>query len=177
MNDAILDDAMDHYATGDDAAFAIVYDRLAPRLTSFLVERTRDRALAEDLTQQTFLQMHCARETYVTGAPVAPWAFAIARRLVIDAFRKRQREVIDADASSELRDDDDPERRLLTSRHVAHIADALAGLPASQRRAFALLKLEGRSLAEAAVAMGKSVLAVKLCAHRAYVSVRAAAES
>ncbi len=74
--------AMDRYAQGDDAAFSELYDALAPRLYGYLLRQTRNNARAEDLTQQTFLQMHCARGRFVRGADVVPWAFAIARRLL-----------------------------------------------------------------------------------------------
>ena len=79
--------AMDRYACGQDAAFSDLYDLLAPRLSAFIGRRTRDRALAEDLVQQTFLQMHTARSHFCSGADVTPWAFAIARRLLIDTIR------------------------------------------------------------------------------------------
>ncbi len=80
--------AMDRYACGDDAAFDELYDLLAPRLNVFLCRRVRDEALAEDLVQQTFLQMHAARRHFSQGAEVMPWAFAIARRLLIDSVRR-----------------------------------------------------------------------------------------
>src|SRR5580700_12288402 len=83
--------AMDRYACGDNAAFAELYDLLAPRLSSFLLRRTGDAARTEDLVQQTFLQMHCARRHFAPGAAVTPWAFAIARRILIDTFRKKGR--------------------------------------------------------------------------------------
>ena len=63
---------MDRYAQGDSAAFGIVYDLLAPRLFAFLIRQTRSRAAAEDLVQQTFLQIHCARASYIGGADVTP---------------------------------------------------------------------------------------------------------
>ena len=74
--------AMDRYACGDDAAFSELYDLLAPRLSSFLLRRTHDAALASDLLQQTFLQMHASRQHFAAGADVMSWAFAIARRLL-----------------------------------------------------------------------------------------------
>src|SRR5438309_4972649 len=85
--------AMDRYAQGDDAAFSELYDALAPRLYGYLLRQTRNNARAEDLVQQTFLQMHCARGRFVRGADVVPWAFAIARRLLIDGVRRSGREV------------------------------------------------------------------------------------
>src|SRR6185312_8105030 len=93
--------AMDRYACGDDAAFSELYDLLAPRLTAFLARRTRDDALATDLVQQTFLQMHASRRHFSEGADVMPWAFAIARRLLIDVVRKSGRELVGDDGSSE----------------------------------------------------------------------------
>ncbi len=84
--------AMDRYAAGDDSAFAEVYDGLAARLYEYLLAQVRNRALAEDLVQQTFLQMHRARGSFAAGSDVRPWAFAIARRLMIDGMRRAKRE-------------------------------------------------------------------------------------
>ena len=170
--------AMDRYANGDDAAFGLVYDALAPRLYPFLVRKTRDAARAEDLVQQTFLQMHCARETYVTGADVLPWAFAIARRLAIDAFRKGGRERLSDDGGASFEDELVselcPDGALRTKQTALIIRRTLDGLPEPQRTAFELLKLEGMTLAQAAETLGDSVTAVKLRAHRAYEALRAA---
>ena len=52
-----VNDAMDRYATGDDAAFVILYDVLAPRLLAFLRRGLHDDALARDslrLTREKF---------------------------------------------------------------------------------------------------------------------------
>src|SRR5215510_15706304 len=84
------DAAMERYSKGDDAAFAQVYDAIAPRLLGFLRKATRDDFAAEDLMQQTLLQMHRARGSFIAGAPVLPWAFAIARRLLTDQARRRR---------------------------------------------------------------------------------------
>ncbi len=88
----VANEAMDRYAAGDDAAFSELYDALSPRLLVFLQRRTRDDELAADLLQQTFLQMHCARRHFTPRAEVLPWAFAIARRLIIDRVRKARHE-------------------------------------------------------------------------------------
>src|SRR4051812_45087970 len=74
--------AMERYAAGDDEAFSELYDALSPRLLNFLTRQTRDSSRAEDLLQQTMLQIHCARGRFLRGADVLPWAFAIARRLL-----------------------------------------------------------------------------------------------
>ncbi len=175
MSDA-ANAAMDRYASGDDRAFGVVYDELSPRLYAFLLRQTRDPALGEDLLQQTFLHMHCARETYRTGMDVVPWAFAIARRLTIDSYRKRRRVVAmdPSDAEESLVSELCPDGALRTKRAALAIRATLDALPESQRTAFELLKLEGLTLAQTAEALGDSITAVKLRAHRAYEALRAA---
>jgi len=175
---AALDDAMDRYARGDDAAFAVVYDGLAPRLLAFLMRYTRDRSRAEDVVQQTMLQMHRARGRFTPGAQVVPWAFAIARRLLIDMHRRGGREVLSPTG-------DDSQEQLLTAldaraddvaiaKEVAsRLAEELGRLPENQRVAFELIKQDGLSVAEAAQVLGTTVAAVKLRAHRAYEAMRA----
>jgi RNA polymerase sigma-70 factor (ECF subfamily) len=168
---------MERYAAGDDAAFAEVYDALSPRLFAYLRRQTRDAAFAEDVLQQTFLHMHRARGTFIRGSCVFPWAFAIARRLVIDGARRGRRDLlvgaaeIDADesAKSDLGlADQEAEARQLAQR----LQTELSKLPASQRAAFELLRIEGLSHHEAAEVLGATVSAVKLRAHRAYVALR-----
>jgi RNA polymerase sigma-70 factor (ECF subfamily) len=176
---AELDAAMDRYAAGDDAAFAEVYDKLAPRLFGYLLRHTRDRARAEDIVQQTMLRIHKARGRFLPGAEVMPWAFAIARRLLVDSHRRGGREVLAAS------DDDDRADLLVAldagadevviAKETADKLDAeLQRLPENQRVAFELIKREGLSVAEAAQVLGTTVAAVKLRAHRAYDALRAA---
>jgi RNA polymerase sigma-70 factor (ECF subfamily) len=172
---AVASAAMDRYASGDAAAFGELYDALAPKLFAFLVRKTGERARAEDLVQQTFLQMHCARESYVTGADVVPWAFAIARRLAIDAYRRGKREVLDADVDlTPLLDDVAPDDALRGKQAARLVQETLDSLPETQRVAFELIKMDGLSLAQAAEALGTTVTAVKLRAHRTYEALRAA---
>lgn len=174
---AEADTAMDRYAAGDDAAFGLVYDALAPRLYGYLLRQTRNRARAEDLLQQTLLHIHRARDRFIPGAEVTPWAFAIARRLVIDAVRRAQREVLVAEDQGPI---DGPslapaaDDLLHATELAAQIERVLARLPQSQRVAFELLKHEGLSVAEAAAVLGTTVAAVKLRAHRAYEALRGA---
>jgi RNA polymerase sigma-70 factor (ECF subfamily) len=169
--------AMDRYACGDESAFAEIYDLLAPRLSSFFLRRTRDVAQAEDLLQQTFLQMHCARQHFARGADVMPWAFAIARRLLIDAYRKSGRELLDCDEEIG-RESTPPSQtpdRLAGKRQLARrIDEELTRVPEAHRAAFDLVQRDGLSMAEAAEVLGTTVAAVKLRAHRAYEALRAA---
>jgi RNA polymerase sigma-70 factor (ECF subfamily) len=128
------------------------------------------------LVQQTFLQMHCARGRFIVGADVVPWAFAIARRLMIDGMRRGKREVLGQDDESKgvelvalgIAADDAVHAKQIAAR----IGYELSRLPESQRVAFELIKQDGLSVAEAADVLGISVSAVKLRAHRTYEALR-----
>jgi RNA polymerase sigma-70 factor, ECF subfamily len=175
---ADVDAAMDRYAAGEDAAFGELYDLLAPRVFGYLMRQTRDRARAEDLLQQTLLQMHAARGRFIVGSQVTPWAFAIARRLMIDGMRRGKREVLRAGDGSEGEGaepmaQDAPADELVEAQELAgRLQKELARLPENQRVAFELIKQEGLSVAQAAEVLGTTVTAVKLRAHRAYEALR-----
>jgi RNA polymerase sigma-70 factor, ECF subfamily len=173
-----LDAAMDRYARGENAAFEELYDGLAPRLQSFLVRYTNDRARAEDVVQQTMLQIHRARGRFILGSQVVPWAFAIARRLLIDMHRRGGREVLsptgDDNLTQVLAAMDAPADDVVIAKEVAaRLSLELGRLPENQRVAFELIKQDGLSVAEAAQVLGTTVAAVKLRAHRAYEALRA----
>jgi RNA polymerase sigma-70 factor (ECF subfamily) len=173
-----LDAAMDRYARGEDAAFEELYDGLAPRLQSFLLRYTRDQARAEDVVQQTMLQIHRARGRFTPGAQVVPWAFAIARRLLIDMHRRGGREVLaptgDDNLTQLMAALDAPADDVAIAKEIAgRLSEELARLPENQRVAFELIKQDGLSVAEAAQVLGTTVAAVKLRAHRAYEAMRA----
>ena len=171
---------MERYAQGDAAAFEPLYDVLAPRLHGYLLRQTRDPARAEDLVQQTFLQIHRARGSFFRGADVIPWAYAIARRLLIDGSRRRS-EVLRADEDDDetfasLHSSDGlPESELVARQLGRRLFAVLAQLPVNQRTAFELVKQEGLSLADAASVLGATLTAVKLRLHRANEALRAAA--
>ncbi len=168
---------MERYAAGDDGAFGELYDCLAPRLHHYLLRQTRDPSRADDLVQQTLLQIHRARGRFIPGADVMPWAFAIARRLLIDGIRRRKHEVLvasaeDAGATPLLATEAAADEMVQAQQLATRFQSALALLPETQRVAFELVKQEGLSVAEAAQILGTTVSAVKLRAHRAYEALR-----
>jgi RNA polymerase sigma-70 factor (ECF subfamily) len=171
------DRAMDRYADGDDNAFSALYDALAPRLFRFAMRQLHNRAASEDVVQQTLLQIHCARDRFARGAAVMPWAYAIARRLLIDASRHRGREDLGA---AEGRDAEEPssaispEEALHRKRSEAALERDVAHLPPAWRESFELLKVENLSVAEAAEVLGITRGMVKIRAHRATAALRKA---
>ena len=131
--------------------------------------------------QQTFLQMHRARGSFIPGASVMPWALAIAKRLMIDGARRRRVELrlfmyapgdddgMTFEPTATAASDDVLDARRLERR----VQQRLDALPETQRTAYQLVKQEGMSLKRAAEVLGTSVTAVKLRTHRAYQALRA----
>ena len=176
-----LSSAMDRYADGDEAAFAVVYDLLAPRLYGFFVRQCGDAARAEDLVQQTLLQMCAARETFARGSDVLPWAFCIGRRLLVDGRRRTKKEVLFATAEEDAAALETrverfaiPDDVAMTKELAARAEDELERMPESQREAYMLVRQEGLSVAQAAEVLGTTATAIKLRAHRAYEALRTA---
>ena len=175
------DAAMERYSNGDTAAFGELYDAIAPRLLGVLRKATRDGGAAEDLTQQTFLQIHRARGSFIPGAPVMPWALAIAKRLMIDSARRQRVELglfvhspgDDDRLTSDATAPDAAEDVLDARRLERRVQQRLDALPETQRTAYQLVKQEGLSLKRAAEELGTSGTAVKLRTHRAYQALRA----
>ncbi len=167
---------MARYQDGDASAFRELYALVAPRLLGYLMKMARDKALADDLLQQTFLKVHRARGAYVRGADPMPWIYSIAHRTFIDETRKVKRAVVRVadDAVPEVAaglDGESAERRdepRVDPELAQATLDALAHLPAQQREAVVLTKLDGKSVAEAAEIAGTSVGAMKVRAHRGY---------
>jgi RNA polymerase sigma-70 factor (ECF subfamily) len=173
---------MARYCDGEAAAFAALYARVAPRLLGYLVGLIGERAAAEDLLQLTFLKLHEARGAYVRGADPLPWLYTIAHRTFLDEARRRKRARVrladDGPAPVEPRanisgahEGSEPSDGTGTQLAKATLA-ALSRLPENQREALVLTKLHGRSHAEAAAITGATPAAIKLRAHRAYVTLR-----
>jgi RNA polymerase sigma-70 factor (ECF subfamily) len=172
---------MQRYCDGDAGAFRELYALVAPRLLGYLVKLTHERALADDLLQQTFLKVHRARAAYVRGADPLPWIYAIAHRTFIDETRRHKRAVVRVGDAEELPEvpagltGESADRRDEGRGDPALVSaalDALAELPPQQREAVVLTKLDGRSVAEAAEIAGTTIGAMKVRAHRGYEALR-----
>jgi RNA polymerase sigma-70 factor (ECF subfamily) len=125
--------------------------------------------LSEELTQQAFVRAIRARTTYDGRAPVTAWVCAIARNLLVDHFRRHAREersrlrVIVA----EVEDD-------MAARHAEReaVLATLQRLPALQRAVLVLRYMDGLSVRDVAIAIGKSESATESLLSRARDSFR-----
>jgi RNA polymerase sigma-70 factor (ECF subfamily) len=175
-------EVMTRYCAGDQAAFHRLYALLAPRILAYLWGLIGEKPTAEDLLQQTFLKVHEARSVYVRGANPIPWIYTIAHRTCLDEMRRRKRSRVRltrdgtlagaepvADVTGVAADSVPAES---DGEAAAAAMAALEHLPGNQREALILTKVHGRSHAEAAMITGTTPGAIKLRAHRAYVTLR-----
>jgi RNA polymerase sigma-70 factor (ECF subfamily) len=177
-----LSQLMERYALGDERVFEPLYRSLAPRLYGFCRRLAHGEPEADDLFQETFLKLHRARGTYVTGANVLNWAFAIARSIFLTRLRYWRRRPEKVGATDDVAQRDDlqpghiatPEAEVLAGDLLDVAIHELHGMSEKNRLAYILLKDEGLSAKEAAAILGTTPAVVKQRAHRAYERLRAA---
>jgi RNA polymerase sigma-70 factor, ECF subfamily len=162
-----LEELMERYVEGSPQAFSELYRKVSPNLMGYLLRLTRDRGRAEDLLQVTFSKVHRARESYLRGAPVLPWLFAIARRTFLDERRAARSRAEDLSTDGTL-PEPKPEPEAVSNDVADAIERAVDALPDAYREAIQLTKMSGLSIAEAATVLGATETAVKLRVHRGY---------
>jgi RNA polymerase sigma-70 factor (ECF subfamily) len=151
---------------GDEVAYRDALKRIAARLRQFLRRRMQSTPDdVEDLVQETLLALHLRRGSYDRTLPVGGWVFAIARQKLIDLWRRRGRQEALHDPIEDL------DEALMPTAHdeggaQRDLGALLQELPAAQRRAIVLTKIEGLSVAEAAQRTGASASAIKVQVHR-----------
>jgi len=74
--------------SGRTEDFEALIHRYENELFRYLSRYVGDKALAEDVFQNTFLQIHLKRGLYEEGRPVRPWIYSIATHQAVDALRK-----------------------------------------------------------------------------------------
>jgi RNA polymerase sigma-70 factor (ECF subfamily) len=79
------------YRQGDRSSFAQLVSRYQRELFHFLVRFLGDRAAAEDVFQETFLQVHQSAEQFDTSRRFRPWLFTIAANKARDLIRSHAR--------------------------------------------------------------------------------------
>jgi RNA polymerase sigma factor (sigma-70 family) len=165
--------------TGDADAYRELLRAITPRIRQII---SRQRGFAgteavEDLVQDVLLSMHSVRATYDPQRPFIPWLLAILRNRLVDGARRYGRtaahevHVADLDVTF-WKTGTNPGRA--TYRDPEVLRHAIQSLPAGQRQAIELLKLEEMSLKDASAASGQSIGGLKVATHRAMAALRRA---
>lgn len=158
----------EHTAVFADAvAFRRWYDAAVVRVYSYLYGRCGDAALAEELTQQAFIQAVRHWQSFDGRADPVTWVCSIARNRLTDHYRELDRQerrhlrlVV-----REIQMQDAAAGRAVEDREA--IMGALRGLPALQRAALVLRFVDGLSVRDVAAELGRSEDATESLLRRA----------
>jgi RNA polymerase sigma-70 factor (ECF subfamily) len=135
------------YRDGDAAAFAELYQRHRGGLYRFVLRQCRDRARADELFQDIWMNVIAARSRYMPSAKFSTFLYLCARNRLIDHFRAKGRNLEESDDPDDPLDPPapaaaQPDQALERRQRAARLLAAIEALPASQREAF-LLHEEG----------------------------------
>ena len=160
---------------GEPEAFEQLYEANFDRIYRYLLLKVRNRADAEDMTQQVFLKaLESIGSFRWRGVPFSAWLFRIARNQAVDYFRKKGKQMtlpLD-EARSVTTADFDPVALAEQKLRIEQLATACQSLSEAQREVISLRFAGGLSVAETAKAMGKSEGAVKVSQHDAIAKLR-----
>ena len=165
--------AMAAYQAGHVDGLETLWTALQRDLYWYLHSFTpRDPWAAEDLLQETFLQIHRSRHTYTPPRPVRRWAFGVARHVGLMHVRRARRN------REHLAKDHLPELPVPPSSHEVEalltLGCLLACIPQAERLPVVLHHLHGLTFAEVGVALGISPGAAR---KRACLGLRRAREA
>jgi len=141
----------------DELAFRAWYDRSLPNVYGYLFHRCgRNPELAEDLTQQAFVEAVRSHGRFRGQAEATTWVIGIARHKLVDHFRRAERDTRRLAALSAQELGDAGRRGSTPPTMPDDIDDALAILPALQRAVLVLHYMDQLSVREVAHSIGKS---------------------
>ena len=145
--------AIERAASGDQAAFAEFYDEVSPVVFGIISKVLRNQAMAEEVTQDVFLELwkQAPRYDRSKGSPRA-WAATVAHRRAVDRVRSEEssRARDEADARLGAVDHDVVAEEVATSLDRQQVLAALAQLTAPQREALSLAYYGGHTYREVA---------------------------
>jgi len=166
--------SMTAYQGGDIEGFESLYAALAADLERFFTA-AQGPAAARDLVQDTFLEIHRSRRTYLAPRPVRPWIFGLAKNVLRrhrrGAWRRSRHEVAPTAAGPIWFAEPSIRSRAVDAGDVV---EALRRIPDARREAWLLHHVYGWSFHEIASRLRIGVDAAKLRSSRAMRSLRGA---
>ena len=158
---------------GRAGALAPLFERHHARLYRFCLRMTGNRPASEDLVQDVFMRMLKYSRTFRDEMSFLPWMFRIARNACVDHLRRAAADRMPAQEPDEIESNEPAHEEASTHDERAElIRKALLALPAERREVLVLSRYEFKSYEEIARALGCSVGAVKVRAHRAIKQLR-----
>lgn len=154
---------------GDEAAYRDALSRIAGRLRAYFMRRLSSLPdEVEDLVQETLLALHLQRGSYDHRLPVSAWVHAIARHKLVDLWRRRGRREALHEPLDGIDGLDERWQLQVDEEQGVHrdLDRLLEELPAAQRAAILMTRIEGLTMVEASARSGVSVAALKVQVHR-----------
>lgn len=143
----------------DPRSIEAIWSAFADPLRRFIRRRVADEADVDDLLQIVFAKIHSGIGALADGKRLPAWIFQIARRTVIDHFRRRGSMPELTDLPDELADDQEPPAAL--SELADCVRPMIDRLPEPYRQALTLTDLEGLTQRELADALKLSLSGAK----------------
>jgi RNA polymerase sigma-70 factor (ECF subfamily) len=159
------EELLSRIATGDQAAFAQFYDRLAPRVLGLIVRLLRDHSQSEEVTQEVFLEVWQTATRYdASRGGAVTWLLTMAHRRAVDRIRSAQSSR-DRDTREGIKDfrvefDSVAESVEIRVEHE-RVKQAMSRLTELQRQAVALAYYGGYSHSEVAALLSVPIGTVK----------------
>jgi RNA polymerase sigma-70 factor (ECF subfamily) len=163
-----LDDAdlAQRFAAGDEGAVREVYARYARPVLTVGLRALGRRDLADEVLQTTMLNAWRAAPTFDPARRLAPWLYAIARRVAIDVHRREARAAVPGVVPDDTSGADDPSFE--RTWEAWEVRRALTRLPPDEAAVVRLAHLEGLTHREVAHRLGVPVGTVKSRSARAH---------
>ena len=162
---------------GEATAFAALYEQFYDKMFRYVLFRTGHTMEAEDITEEVFLRMLESISSFkFRGHPFSSWMYRIAHNLIVDRYRKRDRQkTVPLDSAKAAADgsSEDMVDRMDLEMSVGQVYAAMGGLTELQREVISLRFAGGLSVLETAQAMRKKENAVKALQHAAIRKLRA----
>lgn len=161
---------VDRALRGDPDAFPEIYEAYFRRVQAFILKRVGDLAEAEDLTQETFVQLYRSLASYEGRSSLLSWTFGIAHKVCCRYYRHCSRWMVGPRDARVLEDapvDDSIERRVDAGRALARCHQVLeSSRRPAHREIFHLRYGQQKSIRAIANEVGKSNEAVKVSLRR-----------
>ncbi len=172
---------IEYQSTESSTVFSELVSRYERELYNYLRRFLSDAAMAEDVFQTTFLQVHLKRDLFEPGRKFRPWLYTIATNQAIDAQRRNRRHrrlSLDQTHSAGGEDvgalmevvatkDSSPFEVVESQERAAWVRDEVAGLPDPLQNAVRLVYFRGMKYRDAARVMSVPVGTVKSRLHSA----------
>lgn len=149
-------------ASQDQAALRALLGRHQLRVYRFVLRIVRREAVAEEVTNEVFLEAWRNAGRYEARSSVSTWLLSIAHNRAVSTLRKRREESIDEDSVGAIADDgDDPE--VVAQKHdkAEQMRRCIAGLSAEHRTIIDLVYYHEKSINEVSEVLGIPVNTVK----------------